>query len=272
MSTITALIADSHLGAWTGLSLPQWDCDTGTLDQHGKKQVKTVLATPGQLWLLDRFNEFFEWVYLLCAEHKARLVVIHLGDVIDGLHHGNGAMSLPNIYDQEEMAKAIFEPIALKADKFYILRGTNVHAGNMAASEARIADHLGAQCLFEAVLNIDGTIIDVAHHGRAARRNWTSVAASIASQSIIEASTHKRPVPKYVFRAHNHIIDDSGAKVSGTRAFAMPSFCLRGEFGYHVAAGTTPDIGGVIMLPNGELDLSMIRFYGAPGDREVIVV
>jgi hypothetical protein len=272
MSTVTAIISDTHIGSFTALSLPEWGLDTGTIDKDGKPIIKKVMATLAQLWLLDKWNDYWKYAKKLCGR-KHRLVVIHLGDVIDGNHH-NSPQLLPNIQDQKEMAIEILKPIANAADAFYIMRGTSIHSGPMSSDEVAIARELGAKCLFEQTFDIDGTLIQCAHHGRASKRDWTSVAASVAVQVILSAAMDRPPrqAPRYVFRGHNHICDDSGEKVRSTRAIALPSWELRTEFGFRVAPGILSDIGGAFMLPDGSLDLSRLRYYEAPGESKVLKV
>ena len=268
MGTVTALVSDTHIGSWTGIALHSWKCDTGELTAGGEPIYKEIIATPAQDWLYEKWLDYWAAVKALAGK-RHRIVVIHLGDIVDGLHH-NSPQCMPNLADQEDMAVEILKPICNMAHTAIFIRGTETHVGMMAQSEVRIAQELGAKCPFEAILDIDGLLVDVAHHGRAGRRDWTSAAAGIASQAVMEASLAGRPLPRYVFRGHNHTVDDSGEKLPGTRAVAMPSWQLRTAFGYRISAGTTSDIGGVIIRPDGQLDMSRIRYVGAPGQRTII--
>jgi hypothetical protein len=192
-----------------------------------------------------------------------------MGDVVDGNHH-HTVQALPILGAQIGMAIEIMRPVSNLGD-LYILRGTEAHAGEAAQSEAAIAKQLKARvCAWELIMDIDGVIVDCAHHGRAGRRTYTSAAASIASEAQTDAAQEGRKIPRYVFRAHNHLVDDSGEKVSGTRAISLPSWQLRTAFGHKVSSGKRSDIGGVIILPDGSLDLSKLRYYAAPGQRRMI--
>jgi hypothetical protein len=272
MSSVVAVISDTHIGSFTSLSLPEWNMDTGEIDAEGQPITKKVLATPAQNWLLDKWHDYWDHAKKLCGK-KHRLIVVHLGDIVDGIHH-QSAQILPNLIDQEGMAIELLKPVANMASRMFICRGTATHVREMGGSEVTIARELGASSAFEYLLDIDGTVIDCAHHGRAARRDWTSVAASVATQTVMTAAMDNPPriPPRYVFRGHNHIFDDSGEKVRCTRAIAMSSWQLRTEYGYRIAAGTLSDIGGLFILPDGQLDLSRIRYYEAPGQRQMIKV
>jgi hypothetical protein len=256
--TITAVVSDTHCGGSTALSPPTFETDEG----------QVIGATKAQGWLWECWGEYWSYVYGLTKRNKARLIVIHVGDVIDGDHHAT-VQALPNVVDQEDMAYELLEPPANRADRMFVLRGTEAHAGEAAGNEVRIAARLGAEVLWEGMLDIDGTLIDVAHHGRAGKRPWTSGAAGMATEAQITALRMGQPMPRYVLRGHNHIIDDSGEKVYGTRAIALPSWQLRTAYGYRVASGTLSDIGALIILPDGSLDTSRMRYAAAPGQRGI---
>lgn len=260
MPTVTAIIDSTHFGGSTALAPPEFVNDDGQTIKASRAQ--------GKLW--EWWGEFWEYSRGLCKKHKARLVIVHLGDVVDGVHHGNVQL-LPNVEDQEQMAFEVLEPLALRADKFYIIRGTETHGGPVNSSEVRIADRLGAVIYWEALLLIDGTHIDVLHHGRAGGREWTSVATGVALEAQLRALREGNPIPRYAFRGHAHTIDDSGENVPGTRALMLPSWQLKTAYGHKRAAGKRNDIGGVFMLPDGSLDLSRLRYHAAPGEGRPVI-
>ena len=273
MSAIVALVSDTHIGGLTSLSLPTWECDTGEVHEDGTPITQTYTATLAQNWIYDKWLDFWGYVAEL-AGRKHRVIAIHLGDILEGNHHRT-VQAMPNLGDQVGMAIEIMRPIANLCSRtkglLYFIRGTEAHAGEAAQSEVGVAKALGAPCSWEAILDIDGVIVDVAHHGRAGRRDWTSAAAGMVTEAIMDAATDRPPrqPPNYVFRAHNHICDDSGLKNATTRAIAMPAWTLRGAFGYRAASGRRSDIGGVIILPDGSLDLSRLRYWAAPGQRRI---
>jgi len=269
VGTVVAVVGDTHIGGYTALSLHEWEMDTGEVYQDGTPIYQTYSATVAQDWLYECWKDYWRHVWNLSRGH--RLVVVHLGDVVDGNHHRT-VQAMPNLGDQESMAVEIMLPVVNMADRAWILRGTEAHAGEAAQSEVRIAKQLGVPCSWEVLLDIDGLIVDCAHHGRAGRRPHTSAAAGMAAEAIHNAVTDvlPRPIPRYVFRGHNHLIDDSGEKIATTRAISTPSWQLRTAFGYRVAAGRRSDIGGVIVLPDGSLDMSKARYYAAPGQGKVI--
>ena len=276
MGAIVAIVSDTHVGGLTSLSLHEWQCDTGEINEDGTPITQTYTATLAQDWIYQNWLDYWGYVEKL-AGRKHRVIAIHLGDIMEGNHHRT-VQAMPNMGDQVGMAVEIMRPIANLCARthgsLHFIRGTEAHAGEAAQSEVGVASALGAPCAWERIFDIDGVIIDCAHHGRAGRRDWTSTAAGMAIEAIQDAVTDRPPraPPRYVFRGHNHIVDDSGERNPITRAIAMSSWTLRGAFGYRAAAGRRSDIGGAIILPDGSLDLSKLRYWAAPGQRKVIKV
>lgn len=261
IKTLVAVISDTHFGGSTALAPPAFETSEG----------QVVHASPAQRWLHECWLDYWAYVYGLTKRNKARLVVIHLGDVVDGNHH-NSVQLLPNVEDQEKMAFEMLEPMALKADKMIIMRGTEAHTGPMGMSENSIAAALGAEIHWEALLDVGGLLLDLAHHGKAGTRDWTSSAAATAVEARGRALAEGNPIPAYVFRGDRHTVDDSGARVAGTRAMTAPAWQLKTSYGHRAAAGKRSDIGGIIVLPDGSLDLSKLRYMAGEGSRRVMIV
>lgn len=268
-NTVVAIISDTHIGSHTALSTLTFTNDDG-------QETKSSRA---QEWIYNAWMDYWNYVKTLAGvvgnSRKSRIVMIHLGDIIDGAHH-NGTQFLPNVKDQETMACELLLPIANLADGgLFICRGTEAHAGDAAQSEVRIAQELGAKaCEWSLVLNIDGIIIDCAHHGRVGRRDWTSSAANMAVEIAMDYQRNGEHCPRYVFRGHNHLIDDSGEKLANIRAICLPSWQLRTAFGYRVSPNRRSDIGGLVMnTDNPEyIDFNRARYKAAPGQRRIIKV
>lgn len=265
--TITAIVTDTHIGGTTALCLPEWSWDTGEMNEKGEPIRGSYKASRAQLWILESWLDYWEHVKKLAGK-EYRIITVHVGDVVDGDHHQT-LQAIPNVEDQEALAIEVMKPVA-NLGPLYFIRGTGAHSGEMSRSEVRIAKELGAKsCTWELLLSVDGVLMDFAHHGRAGRRDWTSSAASMATEAVMDAAKDGRQIPRYVFRGHNHIIDDSGEKVPGTRAVALPSWQLRTEYGYKASPGRRSDIGGLIVLPDGSLDTSRMRYTAAPGQRKI---
>jgi len=262
--TITAIIGDTHIGSTTALSP-----STFTIHGRDSKEAQTVGANLLGAWLLENWNEYWKYVYGLVGK-KNRLIVVHLGDVIDGNHHGSNQL-IQEIGDQAQIAADMLKPIAKRADAFFGILGTGAHAGQVGANEVEIYKALGAaEYGQQLTLDIDGLIHDFAHHGRAGRRPWTSAAANLGTEVMIDYAVSGMRPPDYIWRGHNHIIDDSGSKLPGTRVICTPSWQLKTEYGWKVSANTVrSDIGGFIM-DGDRLDDSRARYKAQPDGRRII--
>ncbi len=160
------------------------------------------------------------------------------------------------------------------ADVSFGILGTEAHAGPSCENEVAIYRELGVQEYGQLLnLEIDGKLHDLAHHGRVGGRSWTSSAAAIAVEVCMDCGHQGIPFPDYIWRAHSHIIDDSGLKVPGTRAITIPSWQLKTAFGNRVASNKPrSDIGGFI-INGGVLDDSRSRYKAqrmVEGNRSMI--
>lgn len=163
--TLLCVLSDLHTGSSTAL-FPR----TGYENSEGN------LVSPN-----DRQKEIYP-VFIRFAGEVAqarkgkRLIVVNLGDSVDGFHHGSMQESLFMEKDQcgahvslmmEFMKRVGFG----KSDELYYVRGTEVHVGD---TENDMAKELGAvpsapkKYVHEILeLNINGLVNVFAHHGKA---------------------------------------------------------------------------------------------------------
>jgi hypothetical protein len=260
---VIAVISDTHIGGMTALSLP-----TMTLDDGGE-----YVYSRAQQWIYESWLDYWNYVAMLCGirgkRRKRSLAIIHVGDIIDGNHHRT-VQALPNVIDQENMAVEMLAPVTHLADcGIYICRGTEAHAGEAAQSEVRIGQRIGSRaCDWELTYNTGEFEVYATHHGGAGRKDWSSVAASLAVDVATQYARDRLPPPKYCFFGHSHIIDDSGEKLPYTRAICLPSWQLKTAYGFKIAGRKRSDIGGVI-LDGDTVDFKKARYYALPSERKV---
>ena len=186
---------------------------------------------------------------------------MHCGDLIDGLHHGS-LQVMNEISDQVEAFEELMLPVLAKADGFYGVLGTGPsHAGMDNSTEAQIYRDLGAIEFGQTLtLSVDGYIHTFYHQGRAGQRSWTSSAAGVASEVMLDFAQAGLQLPNYIWSAHNHRVDDSGTKFRDTRAISLPSWQLKTSFGWKVSSGTVrSDIGGFIVIDGNVIEDSRSR-------------
>lgn len=264
--SVLAVISDTHVGSSTALAPLEFN-----VHSRNDFEVQVTKANKLQKWLYECWTDYWDYVFKLAK--KKRLIVVHVGDLIDGVHH-NSLQVMNEVSDQAEAFLELMLPIVAKADAFYGILGTAPsHAGQDNSTEAQLYRDLGAIEFGQTLtLDIDGTIHDFAHHGRAGARPWTSSAANLATEVIMDYAAQGLPMPNYIWRGHNHRIDDSGNKLYGTRSIALPSWQLKTTYGWRVSANTTrSDIGGYIVV-DGLLDDSKSRYKGQPDQRKIIIV
>jgi hypothetical protein len=264
--TVLAVIADTHVGSSTALA-------PLTFSTHSRNtlEAQVTQANRMQKWLYECWTDYWDYVYKVSK--KKRLIVVHCGDIIDGLHH-NTMQVMNEVADQAQAAVDLLAPISARAQSFFGILGTSpTHAGQENISEIGIYKELGARAYSQTLsLEIDGKLFDFAHHGRAGRRAWTSSAAGVGAEVIIDYATQGLKPPDYVFRAHNHVLDDSGLKIPGTRSISLPSWQLKTSYGWRISSNAArSDIGGYVVV-DGVLDDSKARYFGQPDGRKVIRV
>ena len=263
--TILVVLSDTHIGSSTAVSPLRY-----TIHSRSKNEAQPTEANKLQKWLYANWIDFYDYVKSKARKH--RIIVAHLGDVIDYNHHGSTQL-VQEVGDQVEMAKTLLMPYRDIADKFIGILGTAVHAGTDHAVETDLYRQLEADYIEQQMtIDIDGVLVDLAHHGRIGTRPWTSGAANLASEIMIDYAQSGIHLPNFIFRGHLHTMDDSGLKFENTRLIQCPSWQLRTTYANRVAGNTRrSDIGG-ILLNDGKLDLSKARYKGQPDGRKVVIL
>ena len=88
---VIAVIGDTHIGSSTALSPLQF-----TIHNRNTLEEQATHANRLQEWLHECWVDYWDYVFHLCGKGKKgkRLIVIHLGDVIDGNHKDQMAVML----------------------------------------------------------------------------------------------------------------------------------------------------------------------------------
>jgi len=260
--TILVVLSDTHIGSSTAVSPLRY-----TIHSRSKNEAQPTEANKLQKWLYANWIDFYDYVKSKARKH--RIIVAHLGDVIDYNHHGSTQL-VQEIGDQVVMAKELLMPYREIADKFIGILGTAVHAGTDHAVETDLYRQLEADYIEQQItIDIDGVLVDLAHHGRAGFRPWSSTAANLASEIMLDYAQSGLPLPNFIFRGHLHTIDDSGSKFENTRLIQCPSWQLRTTYANRVAGNTRRSDIGAVLLNDGKLDLTKSRYCGQPDGRKI---
>jgi hypothetical protein len=256
---IIAVISDLHIGSSVALCPPKFEIHSGRADE-----TQVVEATKAQMWLWASWCDYWRYVWQLASEggekKKHRIIVICLGDVIEGNHHASN-QNIPEIQDQVAVAMQILQPVKDMSDAFFGVMGTEAHAGTNNDTEHGIYRTLEAtEYDYQLTLNIDGVLIDAAHH---------SAAPGINPLMRILADYPASSRPNYILRGHRHVIVDTGANHPDTRMITCPSWQLKTSYGWRVDQRRRADIGGLI-INRGIMDMSRSRYQAQPDERRII--
>jgi hypothetical protein len=205
------------------------------------------------------------WANVAKLRKGARLVIVVLGDVIEGLHHETTEITTSRIDTQEAMAIAVIES-ALKIAKFSnrhdairFVNGTPAHDGNGSASLERVARNVLGRDANDGTpssanilrLNVNGVRFDVAHKpgsGPGSRAHTLGNAFHGWLRSLyFSALEEGQPPPRYVLTAHHH--NYLRRDVHATRGHVAltgiicPSWKVKDEYVYRVAPFALSSIG-----------------------------
>jgi len=266
--TILAIIGDTHIGGSTAIAPPTFE-----IHNEDTNEAQIVHHNKIQAWLWNNWLEYWEYVKTLAGvrgkHRKNRIVVVHMGDIIDGNHHGTMQI-IQDVGDQMLIALDVLQTVFDMADLSYGILGTELHAGKSNGQEVAIYKSLGATDYNQHLaLEVDDKIHDFVHHRRAGLRPWTSAAAGIVTEVVNSYAQAGMQSPHFIWGAHNHVIDDSGNKHRRGRAIIIPSWQLRTTYGYRVSSNSLlTDIGGYI-VNNGVVDDSRSRYLAEPDSIKV---
>lgn len=265
---VAALVGDLHCNSTVGLC----PVDGVELDDGGRYRPRPHGI---QAWLWANWLDYWQRVQRVAAVEgemagngqPARVWVVLNGDLVEGLHHRSTQVISANLEVQHRIAMACLAiPAALSPDRWFVIRGTEAHVAPSAQHEEAIARELGAvvdpetgrSSWWHWVGEINGTLVDVAHHGNMGRLPWTrgNLVGRTAAELLFEAVRIGHRPPALAVRSHNHRRHDTGAGNAPTRVMALPAWQMSTAFGHRVAPNSLPDIGGAIGVFRGPGDWS----------------
>lgn len=271
MTVVLAVTSDQHCGSTVALCPPEI-----TLDDGGSYR-----ASKAQRWLWQSWVDYWDRVRLVRQHHKADLYQVFNGDIVDGDHHGTTQILSSNPNAQAAVVNACMAiPLGLKPDKLFFIRGTEAHAGKSGCAEERIADGLrrdkrpvegdpdaGTASWWHCRLQIENTLIDIAHHGRTGQREHTRASQAVLHAHdlfLAHAKNGERP-PDLALRAHYHRFNDSW-DACPTRVVTTGAWQLKTAYVHRVAADSLADIGGaIVVITDDGYTLEKVHFKASRG-------
>ena len=250
---VLAVFGDTHVNSTVALppghSFP--------LDDGGM-----IKPSRSQLWILDCWNDYWAQVNAQVEAVGGRLWVVANGDLVEGNHHGTVQIHTKNENTQMRMATHLLDPIAQRAERFFVVRGTGVHVGPAGGWDERIAQDLGATpdpgvikddngnpsrySWWVLRMQVHGTKFVIAHHTTKGRLPWTrgNSANKLAARTLMTYAEAGDTIPDVVIRSHVHSFEDSG---QNHRVLGILNGCwqLSTEYGNKISPDSPPDIGGI---------------------------
>jgi len=247
------VVSDLHCGSSVGL----WP--EGFIVESGNKV--SLGNNVHQTWL---WSCWLDAVEKAIAHFKGRpFVVIVNGDCIEGRHHGTTEIVAAKNADHSSAATECLRPLVKSAFKAYFTAGTECHVGDW---EKKIAAELGGEwCGDKALIEINGTLLDVAHHMPTSARAYLEAGAmsiSLGNARLNYARVGQR-VPRVYLRGHRHT---GGYYSDGHALFLVtPAWQLLTRYGFKVVTDSICRPGLAILdwdaTPDGELPSVQLLTY-----------
>lgn len=267
---LVVVTSDLHAGSTVALCPPRIALDDGGVYE----------ASAAQRWLWESWLDLWKQADALRAKMGADLYAVFNGDLVDGNHHGTTQILSGNPNAQAMALNACMAvPLGLKPKGLAFVRGTDVHVGQSASAEERIADGLrrdkrpvigndqtGAASHWHFKMDVQGVRLDFAHHGRVGTRPWTkpNVVMNLAAEIFMDSAAQGIPHPHVAIRSHMHQYVDTH-DAHPTRVIQTPAWQLATSFIHRIAPGKLADVGGVfLVIDDGEVTVKPIRYRPDP--------
>lgn len=252
VDTTIAIFSDMHSGSSTALFPNKFWQSSINERNHTPTARQKIL-----------YKHFRDCLTIGRNERKnKRLIVVHNGDALDGVHHGTTEL-VTYIKDEqidihidlmdEAMKGLNFDK--RKGDKLYYIQGTEVHVND---KEHRIGKDLGSEKtndgrrVFQHLeLSVNGRKIWFAHHGPKRGegasegdplRNWLK-------KQYWKRVQEKDPIPDMIITGHTHLPCYQTYIMRDVilHGLICPSWQEKTKFGYAVAATDKNEIGAIFI-------------------------
>lgn len=236
------VVSDMHVNSTVGLCPEFVNLDDGGTYRPSKQQ-KVLLK--GWLDFCEKANDT-----------KDDIIVILNGDLVEDGNKGTQTIT-KNKATIMNMAIDVLSPLIQKAEKVFIIRGTEYHVGNSGELEEAIAKDLtnsvsykkGVASWWHLRTKIAGVRFDVAHHISMGALPWTEKNAANKLSSILMyqyAEWGELP-PHIALRSHVHRLSDSGLNYP-IHSFTLPCWCMATSYVHRIGGSNArPHIGGMII-------------------------
>ena len=207
--TIVWPISDPHGGYRFGLMRPGIKLDP--MDEKEDFYAPRATAFQRKIWQLYKSDI----AYVKKLAGKDDIVVVLLGDLIQGTILRDGMLVTPRLDDQYAIIEDALEPVLSlpNVKRVYICKGTGAHTMKHGSSELSMARHIRkvygikTSCYYHIRLNVRGVEFDLAHHG-ASTGIWKWISGDQIRRYTRDVMfgdllAHRKP-PDILLRGHYH--------------------------------------------------------------------
>ena len=275
---VMAVVNDLHCGSTVALCPPRIELDDGGAYE----------ASKAQRWLWQCWGDYWREVEK-ATQNADQFIQVYNGDMVDGDHHGTPQILSRNPEAQAAVLReALAVPIALGPSRIFVVRGTEAHNGKGNAAEEGVArrwrndglpvegdPETGTASWWHLRMDVQGLLIDVAHHGRTGQREHTrGNAINLYAHDILLSHVKSGdPPPDLCLRAHHHRFNDSGrlcrtplTKSGAVRVFTNGAWQIKTGWVHSKFADTMADIGGAIVtMDDDDIQIKEVGFKANRG-------
>lgn len=244
-------VGDTHIGCQLGLMHP----DGAVLDEGPTVRPSQLQRTVWRWW-----RQFWD-EFVPEAVSGEPYAVVHMGDCIDGTHHGSTHQWTHSITHQMRHAVKILGPVVAGCEgRYYHVRGTEAHVGPSSCYDDEVAKALGAipsrdgqAARYELWKRIGPRLVHAAHHiGVSGSHAYESSAPMReVAEMMLESARWGHQFPDAVVRGHRHRSMHISVPTERTEAHVVitPGWQLKTPFTFRVMGGrvSQPQFGGVVL-------------------------
>ena len=243
---VLSITGDHHTNSIVGLCPPYVELEEGQ-----------YRASKAQRWLWRNWLMYIAQVKGAMAEHDADLVNVFNGDICDGDHHGTFQIVTRNVVIQQRMAYKTLSPLVEVATQNYVIKGTGAHGGRSGFRDEQFGEDIeavknesGGYAHWILNLNINGTRLNIRHHGTMGRLPWTrsNSLKRLAVETVFNYAERGDKPPDVIVQAHRHVYADTKDEFNNIRVIAAPGWQLATEYVHKIAPGSLGSIGGLIVV------------------------
>ena len=248
------VVSDIHAGSIFGMLPPAFETFEGVSKPWNA----------GQEYLWKCWDDFTNR-----AHHFDPDFIVVNGDVVDGPQRKNQGSELSLIAPQDQVDAAIQTLQLLKSRirpecKWYFTQGTPYHVGEYGGHEEAVAMALGGEKYFSVGtgrlcreilwLNVDGVIIEAAHHISVAQGFYRLTPLDREMQwSAMSAKDSTQGVPRIDLLIRSHVHYFSMGEHASKQGITTPCWQLQTRYmRKHSTTRMLPNIGGVFLEVDSE--------------------